>query len=115
MFAFAFGLAQRAADGTILDVFFPLPVRDPTPDLASRVRRAAGVGEGTATHEIDDAVLGRLARVLDGEGQPALAAAARACVGARTMKVLTVLEEDGPIGSTGEAWLKLHLLSHSFI
>ena len=112
MFAFAFGLAQRAADGTILDVFFPLPVRDPTADLASRVRRAAGVGEGTATHEIDDAVLGRLARVLDGEGRPELAAAARACVGARTMKVLTVLETDGPIGSTGEAWLKLHLLSH---
>ncbi len=37
MFAFAFGLAHRAADGTVLDVFFPAPVRAPDAALAATV------------------------------------------------------------------------------
>ncbi|MEE4299771.1 MAG: DapH/DapD/GlmU-related protein [Pseudomonadales bacterium] len=111
MFAFAFGLAHRAADGTVLDVFFPAPVRAPDAALASAVGTAIG-DDASATHEIDDGVLARLAAALGAAGRADLAAAARGCIGARTMKVLTVLREDEPIGSTGEAYLKLHLLSH---
>lgn len=112
MFAFAFGLAHRAADGTVLDVFFPAPVRAPDATLAAAVLAAVGGDEATTTHEIDDGVLAHLAAGLDAAGRGDLAAAARGCIGARIMKVLTVLAEDGPIGSTGEAYLKLHLLSH---
>lgn len=115
MFAFAFGLAHRAADGTVLDVFFPAPVRAPEPGLAAAVVDALGpLGEdgATGTREIDDGVLARLAGVLEAQGRDDLAEAARACIGARTMKVLTILAADEAIGSTGEAYLKLHLLSH---
>mgnify|MGYP006277119077 FL=1 len=112
MFAFAFGLAHRAADGTVLDAFFPAPIRDPEPGLVARVREALGREPGTATHEIDDGVLARLARGLETEGRTDLAAAARASLGARTTRILVTLATDGAIGSTGEAYLKLHLLSH---
>ena len=65
MFAFAFGLANRAADGTVLDVFFPAPVRGPDATLAATVLAVVDGDDGTTTHEIDDAVLARLAAGLD--------------------------------------------------
>ena len=111
MLAFGLGLAHRAADGTILDVYFPHPLHAPSEALATGIREVLGPIEGSTTIEVDDARLGRLVDRLDALGAPELANAARALKGARMLTVATVLEGDDPIGTTGEAYLKLHLLS----
>jgi 2,3,4,5-tetrahydropyridine-2-carboxylate N-succinyltransferase len=112
MLAFAFGLAHRATDGTILDVFYPEPVFRPDPALAGALDSALGLGSETVARELDEPGLERLARALDAAGAERLAGRARMMAGSRLTRVITVLAEDEPIGSTEEAWLKLHLLSH---
>lgn len=112
MLAFAFGLAHRAMDGTLLDVHYPDPVFRPEPALAGALDRALGLGSETVARELDELGLERLARALDAAGAERLAGRARMMAGSRLARVITVLAEDEPIGSTEEAWLKLHLLSH---
>jgi 2,3,4,5-tetrahydropyridine-2-carboxylate N-succinyltransferase len=112
MLAFAFGLAHRATDGTVLDVSYPEPVFRPGPDLVGALDSALGPGSETGARELDELGLERLARALDAAGAERLAGLARMMAGSRLTRVITVLAEDEPIGSTEEAWLKLHLLSH---
>lgn len=112
MLALAFGLAHRARSGAVLDVFYPAPVFRPAPAIAAALRDALGLGDRTGATELDDRALARFAAALDDAGAGELAATARACLGADAATVLTVLAEDGPVGSTEEAYLKLHLLSH---
>ncbi len=118
MFAFAFGPATRAKDGTLLDVFYPRPVFEPTGTQVDALRAGlAGALEAvpeTGVAELDDARLARLAQAFASAGEGLLAAAARASIGAHGPVVLTILERDQPITHTAEAYLKLHLLSWRF-
>ena len=115
MLAFGLGLAHRAADGAVLDVYFPHPLHAPEEGLATAIRDALGPIDGSITLEVDDARLARMTEMFDAHGAAALAETARALHSARMLTVATVLEGDDPIGSTGEAYLKLHLLSHRFV
>jgi len=115
MLAFGIGLANRAADGTVLDVFFPHPLHAPSDAIANTIREVLGPIEGSTTLELDDARLARLIGAFAALGEGALADSARALQSTRTLTVTTVLDGDDPIGSTGEAYLKLHLLSWRFV
>lgn len=112
MLAFAFGLANRARDGAILDVYYPAPVFRPGASLGDALDAALGLGGETTARELDDAALEKLARALVGARADALAARARMLLGSHGMKVITVLADDEKITSTEAAYLKLHLLSH---
>lgn len=112
MFAFAYGLARRARSGAVLDVFYPRPVLRPDAAIAAAVRDTLACGDATLVRELDDPTLAALARRLDAAGAEELAASARMLLGSKTPAVITVLADDGPIGTTEEAYLKLHLLSH---
>lgn len=114
MFALGFGIATRAADGSILDVFYPQPVFQPGASIIEPLREACGGAIPDGSSELTDARLATFARALDGRGETRLAACARACLGAQGPGILTVLEQDGEIRSTAEAYLKLHLLSWRF-
>ncbi len=106
MFAFGLGLATRARDGALLDVFYPLPAFQPDAGLVQALGGAAA-----GVREVTDRDLETLARAFADAGVPEHAAVARGCIGAHGPCVLTVLEVDGPIAHIAEAYLKLHLLS----
>ncbi len=110
MFAFAFGLATRARDGSLLDVYYPLPVFQPEPAIAAALSAAPGGGKHGVVG-LTDPDLESLARAFDAAGADDLARTARGCQGSFGPCVLTVLEQDAKIEHIAEAYLKLHLLS----
>jgi 2,3,4,5-tetrahydropyridine-2-carboxylate N-succinyltransferase len=112
MLAYAVGLATRARSGAVLDVFYPCIFHRPDAGLIAALEGALGPDRETATREIDDRGLARLAQRVEEAGHGAEAAVLRACLGARRPKRITILAQDEEIGSTEEAYLKLHLLSH---
>ncbi|WP_295016888.1 2,3,4,5-tetrahydropyridine-2,6-dicarboxylate N-succinyltransferase [uncultured Micrococcus sp.] len=80
------GLATRAADGAVLDVWFPAPVAGP---LASADASLAGTLRGLAT---DDADRGTAQEVVEVEA-----------------------DLDAAPASAEDAWLRLHALSHRLV
>jgi 2,3,4,5-tetrahydropyridine-2-carboxylate N-succinyltransferase len=112
MFAFALGLARRAADASVLDVLYPRPVVRPDTTFVDAVGDALELPATGGVVEIDDARLSRLRRALEKAGHGDHADTLAPVQGARAPLVATALAEDGPIDSTEAAYLKLHLLSH---
>ena len=111
IFAFAIGIAARNARGEALDCYFPAPLKDLEPAVADVVRGHFATGTSTT----DGAGVGRFAEALgdasDGSIASLTAACRRLAEADRPLSVVR-LDEDGPIASTEEAYLKLHLLSH---
>ena len=87
--AWAHGLATTSADATVLDVRFPAPALGDMPASAGGIN---GVPAG----------LSALAR-----SDPAR--------GTTTALVSTQVDLDAPVGSTADAYLRLHLLSHRLV
>lgn len=105
MFAFGMGIASHNAAGEVLDTWFPAPLRDVTGATAAAARE---VGSDTAARPEAAA---NVATALGQDGEAA-AAAYRMLAGLGKPLVAVALEADGPVLSTPEAYLKLHLLSH---
>jgi len=108
LFAFGVGHATHSGSGKTLEVFFPTPVKDPSPATARTIRTHLNTG----VSGIAPAQAATLARALMEAGA---SDAARTCaLLAEIDKPLTaiMLERDEPIQSTAEAYLKLQLLSH---
>jgi 2,3,4,5-tetrahydropyridine-2-carboxylate N-succinyltransferase len=106
-FACGLGIASRNARGDPLDVYFPAPLKDPGPALSRRILALVRTG----VSEVDPEKALALATMLQDAGNAA-APLWRALAESDRMLTAVVLEQDGPIGSTAEAYLKLHLLSH---
>lgn len=106
LFAFGMGIASRNAAGGVLDTWFPAPLRDVAGAVAEI---AAAIGcEPAAQAE----AARRIAAALEVAGQGDAAASYR-MLGALDGPLMSVaLKTDTAIGSTPEAYLKLHLLSH---
>ena len=100
VFAFAIGLPTLSGAGSCIDCFFPAPLKAPEGPLEAAIQDQ--FSPGTAMLE-PDAV-----RAFIDEHQPGAAA----LLEADRPLVAVLLMEDAPIGSTAEAFLKLHLLSH---
>jgi 2,3,4,5-tetrahydropyridine-2,6-dicarboxylate N-succinyltransferase len=108
LFAFGIGHATHNRAGVPLEVLFPAPCKNPSAEAAAAVR--ARLKPGVSTLSPADAA--SLARSLADVGATD---PARGCeLLAQIDKPLTglVLEHDGAIQSTAEAYFKLQLLSH---
>ena len=105
LFSFALGIPGKSPEGQILDCFFPAPVKLPEPSLSTEVRRLFVDGTTEVTPEVARQFAERLP-----PGQMMATAVALAGFDAPLLAVR--LDEDAPIRSTAEAYLKLHLLSH---
>jgi 2,3,4,5-tetrahydropyridine-2-carboxylate N-succinyltransferase len=105
IFAFALGISRHSESGTMLDCYFPAPCRQPGAELAEAISGnfSAGVTEITAAAAAEFAT-----KLPDGSVKRATQALA---AGKQTLQCV-LLETDEAIGSTAEAYLKLHLLSH---
>ncbi len=104
LYAFAIGQTRTDSSGNPLESYFPLPLKSPDAEQAAVI---AGHFE-PGTHEVSAE---RVERFLDAAGEP-LASAVRPLLAADAPLTSVRLDEDGPIGSVPEAYLKLHLLSH---
>lgn len=109
VFAFAAGLTTSNANGRAIDCFYPAPLKQPEPALASLIARHFTAGSSTVNPTALEEFLG----ALDGIDDVAV-------LGERTRMLLeadrplniVLLPRDEPIDSTEAAYLKLHLLSH---
>jgi 2,3,4,5-tetrahydropyridine-2-carboxylate N-succinyltransferase len=89
-FGFGTGLGTRSADGTLLDVWFPLP--ELLEDAADAPGRQPGIDDRFAGIEGEDTLLG---------------------VHREVLSVVVDLAE--PVQDTADAYLRLHLLSHLLV
>lgn len=111
LFAFGIGTGTPGATAELLEVFYPAPLKSPLARLAGACS-ASGLDPRARWHRPDAATLARLATALAEAGfEDQAAIALRVAAGRGEPVVTTLLEDDAP-GSTAEAYLKLHLLSH---
>jgi 2,3,4,5-tetrahydropyridine-2-carboxylate N-succinyltransferase len=106
--AFGIGLPSAGDDGVVLDCWFPAPVRQPDSDLADAIRNHCPAGVSWQTPEALEALVAQWP-------ENAGAAALQALLDADRQLLAVRLDTDGPIESTAEAYLKLHLLSHRLV
>ncbi|RPG31714.1 MAG: 2,3,4,5-tetrahydropyridine-2,6-dicarboxylate N-succinyltransferase [Gammaproteobacteria bacterium TMED92] len=102
-FAFGLGFSRQSASGAMLDCYFPRPLLSPQGALLDAL---AGLPHGA--HEVDV----EFARVLDAAQDGGLVAGAITPATTQHSLIAVRLDNDQPINSTAEAYLKLHLLSH---
>ncbi len=104
LFAFAIGQSRTDTNDQPLDCYFPLPLKEPEPALAALIRERFESG----THSVSTEAV---ADFIDQAGA-AQAEALRPLLATDAPLTAVRLDEDGPINSVPEAYLKLHLLSH---
>src|SRR4051794_19561156 len=114
MFALAFGIGTKAADGQWLEVFYPRPLLNPDAAAVQAITGVVGADSGNRCIEPDHAQLQTLSTALSSVD----AGLAELCATlANSVKpiVLTLLASDGKPTSVPEVYLKLHLLSHRLV
>lgn len=104
IYAFGIGLTSTDSRGNTLDCYFPAPLKFPEPALAELIASQFNPGTQPATAASID-------EFLDAAGE-SQASAVRPLLASGQVLTSVRLDQDGPIGSVPEAYLKLHLLSH---
>ncbi len=104
---FGLGVASKNSRGEILDVYYPAPLATISGELASALDGVSG--------EIDAATARSLTTDLKAAGHAPLAAVAEKIASADKAIVASSLAENVPPTTVGDAYLKLHLLSHRLV
>ncbi len=104
---FGLGVASKNSRGEILDVYYPTPLANISGGLASALAGISG--------EIDAAATRSLATDLKAAGHASLAAVAGKLANVDKAIVAASLACNAPPASVGDAYLKLHLLSHRLV
>jgi len=104
---FGLGVASKNSRGEVLDVYYPAPLATISGELASALDGVSG--------EIDAAATLSLATDIKAAGHAPLAAVAEKLASADKAIIASSLAENAPPTTVGDAYLKLHLLSHRFV
>ena len=104
---FGLGIASKNSRGEILDVYYPAPLANISGELALALDGISG--------EIDAAATRSLANDLRAAGHVPLAAAAQKIASSDKAIVASLLVDNAPPTTVGDAYLKLHLLSHRLV
>jgi 2,3,4,5-tetrahydropyridine-2,6-dicarboxylate N-succinyltransferase len=111
--AYAVGLARHAADGRVLDAWFPRINVGEHPESGAKIRAAAGVENGSAA--LSPAGAEQLLETIHGINadtiRSLLPAVAAASPVPRTLIVTASASLDEPPVDAGDVYLRLHLLS----
>jgi 2,3,4,5-tetrahydropyridine-2,6-dicarboxylate N-succinyltransferase len=102
------GLATRNGRGDIIEVFFPVVVRAPSPAFAAALAEACGYKEGNAALSLSTAMVPGL---LSSAPQEILLSL-QALAGAQSDLTVIFIATDAAPVSIAEVYFKLHLLSH---
>ena len=116
MYALAVGIGTKNARGKWLEVYFPRPLFKPAQSVVDEivsVDYSAGPYQGgNADILLNREDIGTLSRRLSDRDQARLLTQ---MADSTKPRVLTIIESDKDLGSTPEAYLKLHLLSHRLV
>jgi 2,3,4,5-tetrahydropyridine-2-carboxylate N-succinyltransferase len=104
---FGLGVASKNSRGEILDVYYPAPLANISGELADALDGVNG--------EIDAATTRSLATDLKAVGNAPLAAVAEKLACGDMAIIASSLANNAPPISVGDAYLKLHLLSHRLV
>jgi 2,3,4,5-tetrahydropyridine-2-carboxylate N-succinyltransferase len=108
-YCIAFGIGTRNSKGEWLEVFYPVPIFNPSEQDVQRYAEALEYKGGNAVINLNEDKIGRLAPLISDSRQQSILGMMR---GSNRPRVAVFLESDSAISSTPEAYLKLHLLSH---
>jgi 2,3,4,5-tetrahydropyridine-2-carboxylate N-succinyltransferase len=111
LFSLAFGVGTQNRQGTWLEVFYALPLVNPSAELIAAVTPVLGYTGGNQAITFNSTQASQLADALKGVDAAQAALLTRLAESQKPL-VATLLAEDAPLASTPEAYLKLHLLSH---
>ncbi len=112
LYSLAIGVGTQNSQGDWLEVFYPSPLLNPAPALASAITQATGYEGGNQAIAIDSAALSSLQSAVTDAEQAALL---DQLANSKRPVVLTVLATDDAPQSVPEAYLKLHLISHRLV
>lgn len=111
LFSIAFGVGTRNREGQWLEVFFPIPLLQPSLQLINRIQAILGYEGGNQMIDFNFAMAADLANALKYIAPEQSALLVRLAE-SRKPTVACVLEHDTQPMSVPEAYLKLQLISH---
>jgi len=114
LFSLAFGVGTQNRQGTWLEVFYALPLLNPSAEIVAAVAPILGYAGGNQAIAFNTDLSSRLANALKGIDDTQAALLTRLAESHKPL-VATLLAEDAALTSTPEAYLKLHLLSHRLV
>ncbi|MBD8120337.1 MULTISPECIES: 2,3,4,5-tetrahydropyridine-2,6-dicarboxylate N-succinyltransferase [Pseudomonas] len=114
LFSLAFGVGTQNRQGTWLEVFYALPLLNPSAEIVAAVAPILGYTGGNQAITFNTDLSSRLANALKGIDDTQAALLTRLAESHKPL-VATLLAEDAALTSTPEAYLKLHLLSHRLV
>ncbi|OAI91621.1 2,3,4,5-tetrahydropyridine-2,6-dicarboxylate N-succinyltransferase [Pseudomonas putida] len=114
LFSLAFGVGTQNRQGAWLEVFYALPLLDPSAELVAAISPLLGYEGGNQAIAFSPAQAGQLADAVKSIDPLQAALLTRLAESSKPL-VATLLAEDATLSSTPEAYLKLHLLSHRLV
>lgn len=114
LFSLAFGVGTQNRQGTWLEVFYALPLLNPSAEIVAAIAPILGYTGGNQAIAFNTDLSSRLANALKGIDDTQAALLTRLAESHKPL-VATLLAEDAALTSTPEAYLKLHLLSHRLV
>jgi 2,3,4,5-tetrahydropyridine-2-carboxylate N-succinyltransferase len=114
LFSLAFGVGTQNRQGTWLEVFYALPLLNPSAEVVAAIAPILGYTGGNQAIAFNTDLSSRLANALKGIDDTQAALLTRLAESHKPL-VATLLAEDAALTSTPEAYLKLHLLSHRLV
>ena len=114
LFSLAFGVGTQNRQGAWLEVFYALPLLNPSAEVVAAVAPILGYTGGNQAIAFNTDLSSRLANALKGIDDTQAALLTRLAESHKPL-VATLLAEDAALTSTPEAYLKLHLLSHRLV
>jgi 2,3,4,5-tetrahydropyridine-2-carboxylate N-succinyltransferase len=109
MFSIGIGIGTKNVEDAWLEVFYPRPLLQPSPDLIESFGKVIDFSASEGVLPLNEAARSALCDCIENPEQLGLL---KALQNSQKPCVLTWLKTDGPITSTPAAYLKLHLLSH---
>jgi 2,3,4,5-tetrahydropyridine-2-carboxylate N-succinyltransferase len=114
LFSLAFGVGTQNRQGTWLEVFYALPLLNPSAEIVAAIAPILGYTGGNQAIAFNTDLSSRLANALKGIDDAQAALLTRLAESHNPL-VATLLAEDTALTTTPEAYLKLHLLSHRLV
>ncbi|RKF15515.1 2,3,4,5-tetrahydropyridine-2,6-dicarboxylate N-succinyltransferase [Alginatibacterium sediminis] len=114
-FSYALGTGTKNKKQQWLEVFYPAPLHNANKSEVLALCQSFNYTGGNQVIELNSAQCAQLMSSALNLGLTELANTAKAMQSSNQAIVLTLLEQDAPVTSTPEAYLKLHLLSHRLV